>query len=206
MFCQSSHPSRHYLPLAGDRMIRSRLVAHTRRGNSYATPEGENFMTARARRVLAAAVGATFVGVGTLVPTTARGEAVDFTTFTTSQGIPTSFVDPQWSTPDSYNGISVPVGRVARETTNADTTMFVGPSSLDVMNKIITGDLYAGNDDDYIGIAIGVPTANGNPMFDATADFLLLQWKGLSQSFDYIDRLAPGDAGYSPFQDRKSVV
>ena len=79
-------------------------------------------MTARARKVLTAAVGATLVGVGAFTPKTASAEAVNFTTFTPVQGIPTSFVDAQWSTPDSFNGIAVPLGGIARETTNADTT------------------------------------------------------------------------------------
>src|SRR5688572_1270333 len=158
-------------------------------------------MTTRARRVLRMAAAAALVGAAPVF-----AAPVDFQLFpamtdpTLAQGIPTTFVNPVWSTPTIFNGFSVPAGSVARETTNADTTLFYGPSSLTVSNKIITGDIYAGNDDDYIGIGIGVP-ADSNPMVNFSADWLLLQWKGLSQGFEWNDRLAPGEDGYSPFHD-----
>ena len=130
----------------------------------------------------------------------ARAEAVDFSTFISAQGIPTSFVDPQWIIPTDFNGMAVPAGSIAREITNADTTLFHGPSTLDITNKIITGDFYAGQDDDYVGIALGVP-ADSNPMLNGAADWVLIQWKGLSQNFDWNDRLSPSDPGYFAFHN-----
>src|SRR5688572_11774716 len=133
-------------------------------------------MTTRARRVLRMAAMAALVGAAPVL-----AERVDFQLFpamadpTLAQGIPTTFVNPVWSTPTEFNGFAVPAGSVARETTNADTTLFYGPTSLTVSNKIISGDIYAGNDDDYIGIAVGVP-GDSNPMLNGAADFLLLQW------------------------------
>ncbi len=153
-------------------------------------------MNGRARRVLRMAAAAVLVGAAPIL-----AAPVDFGLFTPAQGIPTTFVNPVWITTQEFNGVTIQEpGRVARETTNADTTLFYGPSSLTVSNKIISGDIYAGNDDDPIGIALGVP-ADSNPMLNFNSDWLLLQWKGLSQNFEFNDRLAPGDEGYSPFHD-----
>ncbi|HEV8292376.1 MAG TPA: hypothetical protein VGP94_10650, partial [Tepidisphaeraceae bacterium] len=158
-------------------------------------------MNKRARRVVRMAAAAALVSAARIV-----AAPVDFQTFpaladpSLAQGIPTTFTNPVWSTPTDFNGFAVPAGSLARETTNSDTTLFYGPSSLTLSNKIITGDIYAGNDDDYIGIGLGVP-ADSNPMLNPSADWLLLQWKGLSQNFEFNDRLAPGDPGYSPFHD-----
>ncbi|HEV8379224.1 MAG TPA: hypothetical protein VGP99_10270 [Tepidisphaeraceae bacterium] len=158
-------------------------------------------MNSRARMVVRMAAAAALVGAAPVL-----AAPVDFQLFpaladpSLAQGIPTTFVNPVWSTPTDFNGFTVAAGSLARETTNSDTTLFYGPSSLTLSNKIITGDIYAGNDDDYIGIGLGVP-ADSNPMLNPSADFLLLQWKGLSQNFEWNDRLSPGDPGYSPFHD-----
>jgi len=134
------------------------------------------------RRLLAASA-ALAVGAAALP---AAGQAVDFSTFTTATSVPSSFDPPQWETPTEYNGFSVNLGDVARETVNADTTLFHGPSSLDLTNTVITGDFYGASDDDYMGIALGVPTAT-SPFLDFGADYLLMQWKGGTQNFDWTD-------------------
>jgi hypothetical protein len=38
-------------------------------------------------------------------------------------------------------------------------------------------------------------------MLNFASDWLLLQWKGVSQGFEFNDRLAPNEPGYSPFHD-----
>ena len=127
------------------------------------------------------------------LPTAAvRAVEVDFGTFTTLTGVPAATLSaPNWQVlgvtpgaPSTYNNIPVAPGRVAQEITNANTTLFLGPSTLTTMNKIITGDIYFGADDDYVGLALGVPQ---DPFSNVAADYLLLQWKGATQTFDFHD-------------------
>ena len=114
-----------------------------------------------------------------------RAAPVDFTTFTLNRGIPAAtFAAPVWQTPTDYLGVPVELGRVATETTNSDTNFWLGPTTLTLQNKIIRGDIYFGTDDDPVGLGIGMPQ---NAMVDGAADYLLLQWKGLTQTFNYTD-------------------
>jgi hypothetical protein len=110
---------------------------------------------------------------------------VDFNTFTLSRGVPAAtFAAPTWQMPSDYLGVPVEPGRVAMETTNSDTNFWLGPSTLTLQNKIIKGDIYFGTDDDPVGLGIGMPQ---NAMVTGDADYLLLQWKGVTQTFNYAD-------------------
>lgn len=132
------------------------------------------------RRCLAAAAAAV------LVPALgASAAAVDFNLFTGVQGIRTTFPNANWQVVTEYAGFPVPSGAVAIESANADTTFFMGPDTITTLGKKVSFDLYAGGDDDYVGIGIGL--SSPNPLIDPAADFLLLQWKGVNQDFDWAD-------------------
>jgi len=136
--------------------------------------------SAAGRRTRAAAFAAAVAAA-----TPAFGQFVDFTTFTPAQGIQTTFADPVWETPTAFNDIAVTAGDVAVERENSDASFFYGPSSLETLNKTISGDIYFGTDDDYVGIALGLDAGAGNnPLLNPAADYLLLQWKGADQDFN----------------------
>ncbi|MCG8510705.1 MAG: hypothetical protein MI741_15900, partial [Rhodospirillales bacterium] len=94
-------------------------------------------------------------------------------------------------TVSDINGIVVPdPNRVARSPGNSTLTMFQAPDTFSVLGKRITGDVYFGSDDDYLGLAFGLNS--GDPFTQALnsstpADYLLLQWKGADQNFDFAD-------------------
>src|SRR4051794_23654754 len=108
----------------------------------------------RSKKIVVAAASVT-VAMLALRADDARAAAVDFTTFSTLQGVPANTVPPVGSTPTSYNNISVAPGSVAQVTPDSDTSFFAGPAGLSVMNKVITGDIYFGSDDDPVGLALG---------------------------------------------------
>ncbi len=134
------------------------------------------------------------IGYGVLillmVTTSAGAQYIDFTTFEPRQGVQTNFGDPNWITPTQWGEHSVSLGDIAVCDHNADTTLFIGPEELTTLNKVLVGDFYPMGDDDYIGIGIGIPQ---EPLFEPTSDWLLLQWKGANQNWDWNDR--PVDDG-----------
>src|SRR4051812_27086650 len=145
----------------------------------------------RPRRRHVMAIASAVAGV-TLPHALARATAVDFSTFASNQGVQANgFAVPTWTTVGTYNNIAVDAGRVAQVTPDSDTTYFVGPSALTTLNKVITGDVYFGNDDDVVGLAVGMPQ---DPFTNTSADYLLLSWKGTTQTVDFHD--VPGSSNF----------
>jgi 3',5'-cyclic AMP phosphodiesterase CpdA len=109
-------------------------------------------------------------------------EVVDFRSFTVQNHPPPSgFEVPNWSI--SADGLS------ASETTNSYSTLLVSPTP--IIDKTIRGFITPGSDDDPIGLAIGYQSGDAN---NASADYLLITWKGATQTFDY----AGGTSAASP--------
>lgn len=107
-------------------------------------------------------------------PSRAAVEVMNFNQFTVETHLNgTGFDVPLWQ-------IS-PDGRLASETRNSFSTFLVSPTSF--IDKTIRGYITPDSDDDLIGIAIGFQP--GDASSDA-ADYLLISWKGITQTFDYL--------------------
>jgi hypothetical protein len=110
-------------------------------------------------------------------------DTVNFNQFTVQSNIVgTGFSAPVWQiTPD---------GLSATETTNSHSTFLVSPT--DIIDKTIRGYITPSTDDDLVGIAIGYHNGDAS---NAAANYLLIMWKGVTQSFDYVggaNDLTPG--------------
>lgn len=101
-------------------------------------------------------------------------EQVDFSQFVV-QNHPTGsgFDLPLWS-------ISLD-GSNASETKNSYSTFLVSPTN--IIDKTIRGFITPSTDDDLIGMAIGYQAGDHA---NASANYLLITWKGASQSFDFL--------------------
>ncbi|MBK9387741.1 MAG: hypothetical protein IPN34_23240 [Planctomycetes bacterium] len=67
------------------------------------------------------------------------------------------------------------------QSANGQPTLFYAPS--DLPSGVIEGELLVGgSDDDYMGFAIGFRPGDST---NAAADYLLLDWKGSSQTYDF---------------------
>ena len=118
----------------------------------------------------------------------AQTVALDFTTFTVENYPETSgFAVPNWVISDD--------GRAAGDLGNSWPTLLIGTES--IVNKRITGTIYpgtisdvlpsvggAGGDDDIFGLALGI---NQGDVSNPDADFVLLDWKGVDQFFNFGD-------------------
>lgn len=114
-----------------------------------------------------------FALVALLVPARAI-EPADFRTFVVQNHPTGTGFDPAlWEI--SPDGIS------ATETKNSFSTFLVSPA--DFIDKTIRGYITPGTDDDLIGIAIGYHSGDAS---NAAADYLLISWKGITQTFDYL--------------------
>ncbi len=83
------------------------------------------------------------------------------------------FAEPAWEIVDSST---------ARENGNSWITVLAGTE--DVTNKIITGTIIPGGDDDITGLVLGYDTGD---VTNPNADFLLIDWKGVTQGFNFSD-------------------
>ncbi|MCC5787063.1 MAG: hypothetical protein JJU33_10225 [Phycisphaerales bacterium] len=81
-----------------------------------------------------------------------------------------------------------PDGRIASEMVNCSPSIFYGGP--DIHNTRISGRLVGGGDDDLFGIVLGY-TANDN--LNPEADYLIIDWKRITQSFTWQD--PPASAG-----------
>ena len=101
----------------------------------------------------------------------------DFTTFTV-EAYPSmgGFPDPMWTlTPTT-----------ATLNNNAYANVLYSPES--ALNKRFVGSLTPGTDDDVVGFVFGFnPGDAANAAFGDTADYILLDWKGVDQEFDFAD-------------------
>lgn len=110
-----------------------------------------------------------------IAPAAAQAQFEDFNAYTVDSYPATSgFATPNWEVSDD--------GRTAGETGNSYMTFLAGGES--ILNKIVSGVFNPGTDDDMPGLAFGYSVGDvDNP----DADYLLLDWKGVTQSFDFAD-------------------
>jgi hypothetical protein len=104
----------------------------------------------------------------------ASAAPVDLTTFSVETFPPAaSFPIPAWSiTPTS-----------ASLNSNADATVLYSPDS--AYNKRFIGRLTPGTDDDVVGFFLGFEP--GDAQIGSSADYLVIDWKGASQNFNFAD-------------------
>lgn len=119
---------------------------------------------------------ATLAGLWCIAPPTAWGVSYDFTTFSIDR-FPRSenptFVNATWNaTPSSVTHVS-----------NGDASIFYSPTS--ALNKKITGTLTPGSDDDVVGFVLGYQPSDA--VTGSTSKYLLIDWKGASQNFNFVD-------------------
>jgi hypothetical protein len=124
----------------------------------------------RARRAKALAIAAVLVCV---VPNVSAAP-VDLTTYTPETFIPAGgFPLAAWTvTPTS-----------ASLNNNADMSVLYSPDS--ALNKRFIGRLTPGTDDDVVGFVIGFEP--GDAQLASSADYVLIDWKGATQNFQFTD-------------------
>lgn len=109
--------------------------------------------------------------------------AVDFTQGTSENFAPTGgFVTPNWSVSSG--------GSTVAETTNSHPTVFYTQES--ILGTRITGTITPGSDDDVFGLALGF---NPGDTSNTAADYLLLDWKRVTQAFDFTGGVNDATAG-----------
>jgi hypothetical protein len=105
----------------------------------------------------------------------ASAVAVDFTTYTV-ENFPKAngqFPTAVWTT----------TKLTAQPNNDADTSVLYSPAS--ALGKRYLGLLKPGVDDDVIGFALGIKPGDGQ--IGSTADYLLIDWKAATQTFDFVD-------------------
>jgi hypothetical protein len=116
------------------------------------------------------------LGVALLTPATATAQVVDFSTFTVENFPATdTFAMPNWVVSGAGNN-------TAGETTNSWPTVFYSPQT--ILNTRITGTITPGTDDDLFGLVFGFNPGDAN---NAAANYLILDWKRVTQTFDFND-------------------
>ncbi len=129
------------------------------------------FRRRRSSHLLSVALGASAV---LAIGGTASAVGVNLTTFTvesfpiTTQGIPAT-----WTITPSK----------AISTSNSDENVLYSTDS--PLNNRYIGLLTPGTDDDVVGFVLGFEP--GDAQFGSTADYLLIDWKGSTQSFNFAD-------------------
>jgi hypothetical protein len=124
------------------------------------------------RRSKAMALGLGIAAVLSL-GSTARAVPLDLTTFGTE-----NYPQAQFAT-----GVWVTTPTTASLNSNADATVLYSPTNL--VNKRITGTLTPGTDDDVVGFVLGFEP--GDSAIGSSADYLLIDWKGVTQNFNFND-------------------
>ena len=123
-----------------------------------------------------------------LLIVSAHAEPVDFTQFEVeSFPLTSGFPEAFWSVTPTEAMID------DDSNANASANVFYGPDS--ALGKRFVGQLYpgprdAGADDDVIGFVLGFEPGDADLSGDLDANYLLLDWKGVDQSFNFED--APG--------------
>ena len=118
------------------------------------------------------------------------GQSQDFTQYELNAFGPTNgFNDPLWAT--TTNTAQLDDDNVFNPASNAYANILYSPD--DAQGKRITGRLRPGNgvsvDDDIVGFVLGYQPGNTfGPPGNFNADYLLLDWKGVDQNFDFADR------------------
>ena len=99
---------------------------------------------------------------------------VDLTTFVAENFPPAaSFPVPAWSITSSTASLN----------NNADATVLLTPTN--AINKRIRGTLTPGTDDDVVGFVLGFEP--GDSAIGATGEYILIDWKGANQNFNFGD-------------------
>jgi hypothetical protein len=136
-------------------------------------------MTSSRRPIVLALAGA----AGLAAP--ASAQAIDFSAFSVGQGgglypPADTFFPADWQLRDAAAGVAC-VG-------NANVSIFY--RALDVDGMRISGQVFPGDDEDLVGFAFGYTSADD---FSPSADYLIMDWKGADQSWDFLD--VPGSEG-----------
>jgi len=120
-----------------------------------------------------------------MASTPAIAQSVDFSNFADSFYQKTSFDSAVWTVGGSGSSVT--------EDANSTPTFFYDTGFNSTLNKRISGkiDVPLGTtvspDDDIFGIAVGFDNSTGFTGGSDTSDFLLVNWKGLTQGFDFQD-------------------
>jgi hypothetical protein len=105
---------------------------------------------------------------------TASATAVDLTTFTVEQyPNAATFPGAVWTITPTQ----------AAPQSNADASVVYSPDS--ALNKRFLGMVKPGTDDDVLGFVLGFEP--GDAQIGSSADYLLIDWKGATQGFDFDD-------------------
>jgi hypothetical protein len=123
-----------------------------------------------ARRLLAVVVS---VSAAVGLAGSASAVPVDFTTYTLEHFTPATFPVPVWTVTPSSATINP----------NGDANVLFSPDS--ALNKRFLGRLNAGADDDIVGFVLGFEP--GDSLIGSSADYLLIDWKGVDQNFNFED-------------------
>jgi hypothetical protein len=133
-------------------------------------------LIARRRRIAQGATACLVAGLaGATLVSPATAAPADLSTYTVETYAPASgFAVPSWTiTPTT-----------ATHNSNADASVVYSPDS--ALNKRFIGRLTPGTDDDVVGFVLGFEP--GDAQIGAPADYLLLDWKGASQTgFNFAD-------------------
>jgi hypothetical protein len=133
--------------------------------------------------------GARVLGLLLIVPTAMAGVdraalavPVDLTTFIT-ENYPHADSDADTNTDFFPAAVWNLTPRRATHNTNADASALFSPTS--ALNKRYIGRLTPGTDDDVVGFVLGFEP--GDAQIGSSADYLLLDWKGIDQGFNFTD-------------------
>jgi hypothetical protein len=132
-------------------------------------------IAARRRRALKRSLPLVTAAVAVLAAAHSRDvRATDLTTFSVENFPPAAtFPVPAWTVTPTTASLN----------NNADATVLYSPSS--ALNKRILATLTPGTDDDVVGFVLGFEP--GDAAIGSSADYLLIDWKGASQTFDFAD-------------------
>ncbi len=104
----------------------------------------------------------------------AAAAPADFTTYSVENFAPAAtFPVPEWTITPTTASLN----------NNADATILYSPDS--ALNKRFIGRLTAGVDDDVVGFVLGFEP--GDAQIGSSADYLLIDWKGITQNFNFAD-------------------
>ncbi|MGL4514403.1 MAG: PEP-CTERM sorting domain-containing protein [Lacipirellulaceae bacterium] len=137
---------------------------------------------ARRRSAVLVLVAVASVGVGS----SASAQALDFTQFTLEAYPNINFAEAGWTT--TANVARVIDRTVPPDGNNDNTSPSVLYSPTNLRGNRIRGIMQPGTDDDVVGLMFGFQP--GDASFgenSADANYLMIDWKGATQNFDFVD-------------------
>jgi hypothetical protein len=114
--------------------------------------------------------------------TVSSAQPLDFTTFTV-ENYPHADSDEMTDVDFFPTAIWTITPTTATHQPNADASVVYSPGS--ALNKRFLGSVTPGRDDDVIGFVLGFEP--GDAQIFSSADYLLIDWKGTTQGFDFDD-------------------